>query len=440
MHIVDRRLNPGGKNLANRQRFMRRAKSLIRKAVHDSATSRSIKDADQGGEVALPTQGMHEPSFRRAAGSGIREHLLPGNKQYIEGDTIARPEGGGEGSGSEGSPDGDGQDDFRFALSRDEFVELFLEDLELPDLAKRKVTDAEAVSWQRAGYSVSGSPANLALMRTVRNSLSRRIALKRPKADDVAKLRDEIASIETDATALTDAKLMARLEELKAELRRMQRKTSLIPYIDPLDVRYRRFDAVPKPVAQAVMFCLMDVSGSMTEHMKDLAKRFYSLLYIFLRRRYKHVDVVFIRHTHVAAEVDEETFFHSPETGGTVVSTALDEMRRVVKERYDPDAWNIYAAQASDGDNTASDNERTARMLTDDILPVCQYYAYLEVGRDAEHFPPGFMRRDSDLWQTYTMVARSGAPLAMRKVTHRRDIYPVFRELFQKKTPAETAA
>jgi uncharacterized sporulation protein YeaH/YhbH (DUF444 family) len=440
MHIVDRRLNPGGKNLANRQRFMRRAKSLIRKAVHDSATSRSIKDADKGGEVALPTQGMHEPSFRRAAGTGIREHLLPGNKQYIEGDTIARPEGGGDGEGSEGSQDGEGQDDFRFALSRDEFVELFLEDLELPDLAKRKVVDAEAVSWQRAGYSVSGSPANLAINRTVRNSLSRRIALKRPKAEDIAQLQAEIDAIENDAAALSDAALMARLEELKAELGRKLRRTSLIPYIDPLDVRYRRFDPVPKPVAQAVMFCLMDVSGSMTEHMKDLAKRFYSLLYIFLRRRYKHVDVVFIRHTHVAAEVDEDTFFHSPETGGTVVSTALDEMRRVVKERYDPDAWNIYAAQASDGDNTASDNERTARMLTEDILPVCQYYAYLEVGRDAEHFPPGFMRRDSDLWQTYSVVARNGAPLAMRKVTHRRDIYPVFRELFQKKAPAEAVA
>jgi uncharacterized sporulation protein YeaH/YhbH (DUF444 family) len=439
MHIVDRRLNPGGKNLANRQRFMRRAKSLIRKAVHDSATNRSIKDADQGGEVALPTHGMHEPSFRRAGGSGIREHLLPGNKQYIEGDTIPRPDGGGEGGGSEGSQDGEGQDDFRFALSRDEFVELFLEDLELPDLAKRRVVDAEAVSWTRAGYSVSGSPANLAIMRTVRNSMSRRIALKRPKPDEIAKLQEEIAAIENAASALDDTALMARLEELKAELGRKQRKTSMIPYIDPLDVRYRRFDPVPKPVAQAVMFCLMDVSGSMTEHMKDLAKRFYSLLYIFLRRRYKHVDVVFIRHTHVAAEVDEETFFHSPETGGTVVSTALDEMRRVVKERYDPDAWNIYAAQASDGDNTASDNERTARMLTDDILPVCQYYAYLEVGRDAEHFPPGFMRRDSDLWQTYTMVQRSGAPLAMRKVTHRRDIYPVFRELFQKKTQGAEA-
>ena len=118
-------------------------------------------------------------------------------------------------------------------------------------------------------------------------------------------------------------------------------------------MRYRRFEPQPKPVAQAVMFCLMDVSGSMTEHMKDLAKRFFALLYLFLKRRYKHVDIVFIRHTHEAREVDEETFFYSPETGGTVVSTALEEMARIVDDRYPPDDWNIYAAQASDGDNTA---------------------------------------------------------------------------------------
>jgi uncharacterized sporulation protein YeaH/YhbH (DUF444 family) len=193
-------------------------------------------------------------------------------------------------------------------------------------------------------------------------------------------------------------------------------------------------------VAQAVMFCLMDVSGSMTEHMKDLAKRFYVLLYIFLKRRYKNVDVVFIRHTHLAQEVDEDTFFNSPETGGTVVSTALEEMQRVVAERYNPDMWNIYAAQASDGDNTASDNERTAALLNGSILPSCQYYAYLEVGRDSEHFPPGFIRRESDLWQTYTEICRTGAPMAMRKVGHRRDIYPVFRELFAPRNGAGQTA
>jgi uncharacterized sporulation protein YeaH/YhbH (DUF444 family) len=433
MHIVDRRLNPSGKNLANRQRFMRRAKSMIRKAVHESSANRSIKDADQGGEVVLPAQGVQEPSFHRSSTGGIRDHLLPGNKEYIAGDTIPRPQGGGGGRGSEGSPDGEGEDDFRFALSRDEFVDLFLEDLELPDLAKRKVVNAEAVSYHRAGYSVSGSPANLALNRTVRNSLSRRIALRRPKPGELDALREEIAAFGDD-----EEHAEKRLE-LEEELRRKQRRTSLIPYIDPLDVRYKRFEALPKPVAQAVMFCLMDVSGSMTEHMKDLAKRFYVLLYIFLKRRYKNVDVVFIRHTHQASEVDEETFFNSPETGGTVVSTALEEMQKVVEERYNPDSWNIYAAQASDGDNTASDNDRTAHLLTQVILPVCQYYAYLEVGRDSEHFPPGFIRRDSDLWQTYSSIIKSGAPMAMRKVGHRRDIYPVFRELFAKKTGAEVA-
>src|SRR4051794_15600742 len=123
MHIVDRRLNPGGKSLANRQRFMRRAKSLIRKAVHESSANRSIKDADKGGEVSLPVHGVHEPSLRRGSGGGIRDHLLPGNKEYAEGDLITRPQGGAGGSGSEGSPEGDGHDDFRFALSHDEFID-----------------------------------------------------------------------------------------------------------------------------------------------------------------------------------------------------------------------------------------------------------------------------------------------------------------------------
>src|SRR3954447_14659315 len=244
MHIVDRRLNPSGKNLANRQRFMRRAKSQIRKAVHESSASRSIKDADQAGEVSLPAQGVHEPSFHRSSSGGAPDDLLPGNKQYIEGDTIPRPQGGGGGGGSEGSPDGEGEDDFRFALSRDEFIDLFLEDLELPDLAKRKVVNAEAVSWHRAGYSVSGSPANLALNRTVRNSLSRRIALRRPKPDELQRLRDEIAALSPEGAE------HARRLELEEELTRKLRRSSVIPYIDPLDVRYRRFEPQPKPVAQ----------------------------------------------------------------------------------------------------------------------------------------------------------------------------------------------
>src|ERR1700757_2230357 len=218
MNILDRRLNPSGENPASRQRFRRRAKSLTRKEVHESSANRSIKDADQAGEVALPAQGVHEPSFHRSSSGGVRDHLLPGNKQYIEGDTIPRPQGGSGGGGSEGSPDGEGQDDFRFALSRDEFVDLFLEDLELPDLAKRRVVDTEALVYHRAGYSVSGSPANLALNRTVRNSLSRRIALRRPKPNELQALQEEIAALSPDGE--DDARRLELEEELARKLRR----------------------------------------------------------------------------------------------------------------------------------------------------------------------------------------------------------------------------
>jgi uncharacterized protein len=209
----------------------------------------------------------------------------------------------------------------------------------------------------------------------------------------------------------------------------------IIPYIDPLDVRYRRLEAQPKPIAQAVMFCLMDVSGSMTEHMKDLAKRFYSLLYLFLTRRYKHVDVVFIRHTHLAEEVDEQTFFYSRETGGTVVSTALEEMIKIVSLRYPTNTWNIYGAQASDGDNTSSDNPKAIALLQNDILPLCQYYAYIEVGADDDDDPHhhGMAEQTTNLWRAFSRVLAPDAPMSMRKVRHRRDIYPVFRELFAKR-------
>lgn len=434
MQILDRRLNPSGKSLPNRQRFLRRAKSLVQEAVRDASAKRDIRSADEGGEVSIPLHGIREPSFHLGSG-GIRDHVLPGNKEYREGDEIPRPPGGGGGGGgSEGSPDGGGEDAFRFVLSREEFLSLFLDDLELPDMAKRRLVDGADPAWQRAGYSVSGSPANLSLPRTMRNSLSRRIALKRPKPEEVQALEAEIAALEGQPEHAE------RVLALRAELERQLLRTRRIPYIDPIDVRYRRFEPVPKPVAQAVMFCLMDVSGSMTEDMKDLAKRFYTLLYIFLQRRYKHVEIVFIRHTHEASEVDEETFFHSRETGGTLVSTALEEMRRVVADRYPPAEWNIYAAQASDGDNAAGDSQKTARLLVDTILPACQYYAYIEVGREGEHGIPGFPRGPTDLWRTYEALVHAGAPLAMKKVRHRREIFPVFRELFAKRGVTEGAS
>jgi uncharacterized sporulation protein YeaH/YhbH (DUF444 family) len=317
-------------------------------------------------------------------------------------------------------------------LTRDEFLDLFLEDLELPDLAKRRVALMETPSWRRAGYTVTGSPANLAIGRTMRNALARRSALGRPTAGEVKALEAAIAEAEARGVK------PGRLAEMREELDLLERRRRRVPYIDPIDLRYRRFEPHPRPIAQAVMFCLMDVSGSMTEHMKDLAKRFYMLLHVFLTRRYRHVEIVFIRHTHEAKEVDEETFFRSAETGGTLVSSALVEMQRIVTERYNPADWNIYAAQASDGDNEHGDGARSSALMREAILPACQHFAYLEVG-DEGSSSGGFLDRKTTLWRTYHALVAEGCDIAMRKVNHRRDIYPVFRDLFRRREAAAEA-
>ena len=422
IHIVDRRLNPGSKSLENRQRFLRRAKALVQSAVKKTSHDRDIKDVLEGGEVSIPLDGMDEPRFRREGGT--RDIVLPGNKKFIEGDMLPRPnQSGGRGSAP---GEGDSEDAFRFVLSRDEFVDLFLDDLELPDLAKRKLAEVESEGIRRAGYATSGSPANISISRTVSRAMARRVALRRPRPEEVAALE---AELETCGEARR-VELLAEIEHLKAKARR-------IPFIDPIDIRYRRFETTPKPIAQAVMFCLMDVSGSMTEHMKDLAKRFYTLLYVFLKRRYRHVEIVFIRHTDRAEEVDEDTFFHGPASGGTLVSSALQEMHDIVRSRFRPADWNIYAAQASDGDNSTSDGEAVRHLLIDKILPVSQFFAYLEVGQDAGLT---FEMPDSSLWTLYERLRAAGAPLSMRKVCERSEIFPVFHDLFQRRGKQERAA
>jgi len=422
MHIIDRRLNPGSKSLENRQRFLRRAKALVQGAVKKSSQDRDIKDVLEGGEVSIPLDGMNEPRFRREGGT--RDMVLPGNKKFVEGDIL--PRSGESRQKGTGAGEGDGEDAFRFVLSRDEFVDLFLDDLELPDLAKRKLAEVESEGLRRAGYSSSGSPANLSVSRTVRLALTRRVALRRPRPETIAELEAELA----DCDEARRAELVAEIEALKAKLRR-------IPFIDPIDIRYRRFETVPKPVAQAVMFCLMDVSGSMSEHMKDLAKRFYMLLYVFLTRRYRHVEIVFIRHTDRAEEVDEETFFHGPATGGTLVSSALEAMHDIVRTRFRPADWNIYAAQASDGDNSTSDSAAVSRLLTEKILPVSQFFAYLEVGASGGTM---FDMPASSLWTLYERLRADGAQLSIRKVSERSEIFPVFHDLFQRRGKQEKAA
>jgi hypothetical protein len=419
VRIVDRRQDSRNKSSINRSRFIRRFKGQIRKAVADAIAKRGIRDLESGEKIGIPGKDISEPQFHHGKG-GVRESVHPGNDRFQSGDQMDRPPGGGQGQGSgQASPDGEGIDDFVFTLTRDEFLDIFFDELALPNLVKRQLARIDEYKRVRAGYTQSGVPTNINLVRTMRGAAGRRVAVGGPYATRLRALQAELEAALDDMP--TDE---AEVERLQREIACLKARHEAIPFIDPFDLRYSNRIRVPEPSTQAVMFCLMDVSGSMDEAKKQMAKRFFMLLYLFLNRNYEHIEVVFIRHHTVAEEVDEDDFFHSRETGGTIVSSALHLMHQIINDRYSSNLWNIYGAQASDGDNWNDDSPRCREFLAASILPVLQYFAYIEI-TDGE---------PQNLWYEYEQLAATHAGVfALQRIAAASDIYPVFRELFRKR-------
>ncbi len=433
--FIDRRLNPKGKSLGNRQRFIRRAREQIKDAVQKTLKDRSVSDFEKGQKVSIPAKGTKEPRLRHAKNGGERDMVHPGNKEFDAGDRIRKPRGGaGQGQGKDAATEGDGEDNFTFTLTQDEVLDIFFEDLELPNMAKKTLKETETMSYHRAGVTTVGAPTNINLVRTMRNSFGRRLALKRPSSEELSALKEELFALEVKSSP--DAKTKKRIKEIHDEIEKLDARRKWVPYIDPMDVRYNAFEQRPQPSSQAVMFCLMDVSGSMGEREKDLAKRFYILLHLFLKRRYDKVELVFIRHTHTAQEVDEETFFYSRQSGGTIVSTALDEMLKVWEDRFPLDEWNVYAAQASDGYTQSGDAQKCVEMLRETILPKSQYYAYIEILDEREMEVFSSDDAGAELWRAYRTLVPEWENFATTRISKPQDIFPVFRELFSKQDEA----
>jgi uncharacterized sporulation protein YeaH/YhbH (DUF444 family) len=413
--IIDRRLAGKNKSIGNRERFLRRHKGQIREAVKRAIDGRGIRDIERGEDIHIPKRDLSEPVFGHGSG-GVREVVHPGNKDFIRGDRIARPQGGGAGGSGKGqaSDSGEGEDDFVFALSKEEFMEVFFEDLALPNLVRTQLSEVPEWKSHRAGFTSDGTPNNLHVVRSMRGAIGRRIAIG---AGTRRELREMLARL----AELEDAGDEAQAKPLRLEIAALRARLARIPYLDPIDLRFRNRVKVPVPTSKAVMFCLMDVSGSMDESRKELSKRFFILLYLFLTRHYDKIELVFIRHHTQAAEVDEENFFHARETGGTVVSSALVLMEQIIRERYRPGEWNIYGAQASDGDNWHHDSGRCRELLSERLLPLVRYFAYVQVAEE-----------EQNLWEEYTQLLEAHRHFAMRKAVEATDIYPVFRDLFRK--------
>lgn len=420
-YIIDRRLNSKNKSAVNRQRFLRRYRQHIKKAVSEAVSKRSITDIESGERIGIPTKDISEPAFQHGRG-GRNSNILPGNKEFVAGDHIPRPPGGsGGGSGSGASNSGEGMDDFVFQITQEEFLDFMFEDLELPNLVKRQLAGGDEFKMRRAGISNEGNPGNINIVRTLRAANARRIALSGGKKRKLKELENQLTLLEEIDEEIRDR---SAIDGLLKEIASLKSRLSKVPWLDDFDIKYNLHVKEPTPSSKAVMFCLMDVSGSMNQSTKDIAKRFFILLYLFLQRNYERTEVVFIRHHTSAKEVDEEEFFYSRETGGTIVSSALKLTKEILDERFPTSEWNVYCAQASDGDNWNDDSSICQNLLINEIMPKLQYYSYIEITP----------REHQALWDEYQGVqAAFPETFAMQHIVDVADIYPVFRELFHKK-------
>lgn len=408
MTIIDKRKSSKNKSVGNRQKFIKRYKSRLKRSVEEIASEKGLTDVLKDRKVIVDKDDIHEPGFDFDFSTGERDMVFPGNKDKQKGDKIYKPEED-EGQGTEGSEDGEGLDDFTFTLTKEEFLDLYFSDMELPDFIKESMKGSTKTKWKRTGYSKEGIPPRLDLVKTLKQGLARRIATKREceGCDGVGKDKDP------------EIYFCYKCENTGIKKQR---------YLDDIDLRYKHFTKQPFPVRQATMILLMDVSGSMGEYEKMLAKKFFLLLYLFLHKLYKEVDIIFISHTQEAKEVTEHEFFYGQETGGTIVSSGLELANKIIDERIDLTTNNVYISQASDGDNWPGD-EDVSIGLVEQIIQKVQYFAYIQTedaGRARQKAKYGM----KDLMHTYENI--DSKKFQCRRVNYEADVYPVLRSLFER--------
>ncbi len=414
--IVDRRAQKG-KSTANRQRVLKRLDRALKAQVDKLVARHKLQETDRAVEVTIERKDVTEPHFSLDPVSGNTAKIIPGNDQYRVGDKIPYSPGQGRGGGQgAGEGQADEEDSFRFVLSREEYLSLLFDELELPPLVKKELLQIDETRFKRGGVVRYGNPGSVCVTRTFKASLGRRIAAEAQQEE--ALQAAEAALVLARGSADPERILAAELA-----LKDLRDSPTEIPFLDPVDLRHRSLIEIQSPCTAAVMFCLMDVSSSMDEKRKDLAKRFFTLLYLFLTRKYKKVDLVFIRHTDQAQEVDEDTFFHGTQAGSTKVLSALAKMHEIMDARFPASQYNIFGAQASDGDSFGGDSTESSAYLLSRLLPSSRYFVYAEVGERP-------VQGTTSLWAAYRSIKSDHFNMAT--VSARSEVYPALAKLFQR--------
>jgi uncharacterized sporulation protein YeaH/YhbH (DUF444 family) len=425
--IVDKRKSGKNKSVGNRQKFIKRYKHKIKGNIDKIAGDKGITDVLKDRKVVIDQNDIEEPDFNFDLATGERDLIFPGNKNMQKGDKIRRPPQNDDEEGTGGSNSREnGFDEFTFTLTKKEFLDIYFGDMELPDFIKESLKGCNKYRWKRTGYSKDGIPPRLDLVKTLKQGLARRIANKKSTLLCPVCWKDDLNEIDKTVDI-----------SFKYQCKECGTRSDGIPgdkkqrYLDDIDLRYKHFSKQPFPVKQATMICLMDISGSMGEYEKNIAKKFFLLLYLFLHKVYKTVNVIFVSHTTDAKEVTEEEFFYSTEMGGTIVSSGLRLVNEIIDKRIQLGTTNVYISQASDGDNFMEDDVVSAS-LVEELLQKVQYFAYIQTeSKNRKEWKES--RNVNDLIKLYEEIAERHKNLQARHVSSETDVYPVLRELFEAK-------
>ena len=440
--FVDRRKTGRGKSINNRQKLLDRIKESIRQAKPDDIDDGGVQASGVGANrslsnpVKIAKDALHEPNYRYDPDSGEREVVLIGNDHWERGDEFPIQKGSGGGRGNGSGPGEDGEDDFIINISRSEFFDVFFEDCELPDLLETNEKELPEAVWKPAGFQKEGNAAQLSVIRSYRNSIGRRMALTSDARRELEELEREKEQIDEILSGNPlNAAASARYREVTARIEELKARIAIVPFFEKVDLRYRKSEKIQVKQADAVLFMLMDISGSMDEEKKRAARKFFALQYAFIKRKHPNTDLVFIAHTDEPEEMSEEDFFTTRKSGGTIVSPAFALAHQIIKTRYDAQQTNIYLSYAGDGDNWDHDNQQVIKEIEENgLLAKLRHAVYVQVGMSiAGTFSFG---SGISLWNVMQSISRTNKKLHAIKLADDSEVFTVFRSVYSKKERA----
>jgi uncharacterized sporulation protein YeaH/YhbH (DUF444 family) len=390
----------GSIGAGSRKKFIRRYKDQIKDRLRESIDANGIKDIAGKRKVRVVTKSLDEPSYGYDPLTGRREYVGNENQDKNKGDTYQKKPQDSKDAASGAGKGEDEYGDFTFDLRKEELLDILFEDMHLPDYIKQGLKTDTLTKLIRRGHAVDGIPVNINPVKTIMASMARKIAFKGATAKAIEE---------------------AETEEEKEELRNKK-----APYLEDSDLRYKRYETQEEPIRHAVMIMLMDVSGSMTAKDREMAKKFFLLLFLFLEKAYTSVDMRFITYTTTAKEVNEFEFFNGRRFGGTSLEAATILVRDVISE-YDCDKNNIYLAHVSDGDVLSDETQAIARNYDEGILPYVQYVAYLELVEGT----PNALASYTYVSSIYLLLKERHRNIGIATATEDCEIFPALKELFK---------